>query len=314
MKIALISVTQNGVNISGRIIEYLESNHFCTQYTFQKYFIKNTVSFGSLRDLTANIFYKYDALVYICACGAVVRMIAPHLISKLTDPAVVVVDEQGKFVISLISGHIGKANALTRKIADFLNAIPVITTATDIGGKFSPDSFASANNLHICEIHTAKEIAAAVLNGKLIGIKSNYDMKNIPSCFGENPNLGICISDNISLNPFKRTLHLVPKNIAVGIGCKRNIEPDKLETFILQSLERNNIPLWKIGSINTIDIKKNEKAILEFSEKYHCSLKYFSADYLMNIDGNFEGSAFVLKTVGTDNVSERSACAGGGHE
>lgn len=308
MKIALISVTRNGTEISAKIALRQQQ---CTQYAFEKYSNENTVAFAKLGLLISDIFSKYDALVFICAVGTAVRVIAPHILSKFTDPAVIAIDEQGKFVVSLLSGHIGKANALAQKIADILQAVPVITTATDIGGKFSPDSFAVANNLHICEMETAKEIAAAVLNNEKIGIYSEYIIENLPECFSEYSNIGINISDDFHSNPFDKTLHLVPKNIVVGIGCKRNTDEKMLEDFILKNLEKYSIPIWRVCSVNTIDLKKDEKAVCKFTEKYGITMKVFSAEKLMAVNGDFSKSEFVLKTTGADNVCERSACADG---
>lgn len=312
MKTAIISVTRNGTEISAKIHSSLNPQHPCTQYAFEKYCNENTTAFANLGLLVSDIFSKYDALVFICAAGVAVRVIAPHISSKFTDPAVIAADEQGKFVISLLSGHIGKANALTQKIADILNAVPVITTATDIGKKFSPDSFAAANNLHMCEAETAKEIAAAVLDNEKIGIYSDYIIENLPECFTEKSNIGISISEDFHNSPFDKTLHLVPKNIVVGIGCKRNTDERMLEEFIFKNLEKYDIPLWRVRSVNTIDIKKDEKAVRKFAEKYGIPLKFFSADKLMSVKGNFTESEFVLKKTGTDNVCERSACVDGG--
>lgn len=312
MKTALISITKNGTAISEKIAFSLKNKHQCVQYAFEKYSNENTSAFTSLSRIVSDIFNEYDALVFICACGIAVRTIAPHISSKLTDPAVIAVDEQGKFAVSLLSGHIGKANALTLKIADILKAVPVITTATDIGKKFSPDSFAAANKLHICEMERAKEIAAAVLNNEKIGLRSEYPVENLPKCFAENSDIGIKISENLSGDPFKKTLHLVPKNIVLGIGCRRSTDMKVLENFILENLEKNNIRLWQISSINTIDLKKDEDAILRFSGKYNIPLKFFPTEQLMAVPGDFSRSEFVMKTTGADNVCERSACADGG--
>ncbi len=311
MKTAIISITRSGRSVSEKIAFSLQAQHQCAQYAFEKYSGENTAAFSDLGCLVADIFGRYDALVFVCACGIAVRAIAPFISSKLTDPAVIAIDDQGKFAVSLLSGHIGKANALTLKIAGILKAVPVITTATDIGKKFSPDSFAVANKLHICEIEMAKEIAAAVLNDEKIGLKSDYAVENLPGLFAEQSDTGISISENFSDKPFKKTLHLVPENIVVGIGCKRNTDAEMLEGFILKNLEKNNIPIWRVCSVNTIDLKRDETAILMFAEKYDIPLQFFSAEQLMNVSGSFGRSDFVLKTTGADNVCERSACSDG---
>lgn len=142
MKIAVISVTENGNKISRRMAAGI--GIACDRFAFSKHCDGSAVPFDDMKQMTAKCFGEYDGIIFICACGIAVRMIAPHVVSKLSDPAVVVIDESGKFAISLLSGHIGKANALTEKVAEIIGAEPVITTATDVGGKFSPDSFAAA--------------------------------------------------------------------------------------------------------------------------------------------------------------------------
>ncbi|MCD8074891.1 MAG: cobalt-precorrin 5A hydrolase [Lachnospiraceae bacterium] len=111
-----------------------------------------------------------DGIVFVGACGIAVRTIAPFLKSKTTDPAVIVIDEAGQFVISLLSGHIGGANRLAERTAAILGATPVITTATDVNGKFAVDIFASDNHLRIRDMHAAKEISAAILRGERVGV------------------------------------------------------------------------------------------------------------------------------------------------
>ena len=165
MKIALISVTKQGRMLSLRIAELLK-NYEIQRFCFYRHTDENAVSFQNIAQQTGIIFKEFDALIFLCACGIAVRSIAPYIQSKATDPAVLVIDDKGKFVISLLSGHLGGANALTEKIAELFQAIPVITTATDTGKKFSPDSFAIANDLILTDLNSAKEIASAVLNGE----------------------------------------------------------------------------------------------------------------------------------------------------
>lgn len=129
---------------------------------------------SSLRDWTGRRFAESDAIIFIGACGIAVRSIAPFVSSKKTDPAVVVIDEQGKFAISLLSGHIGGANELTEEISNLLHATPVITTATDINNKFAVDVFAKTNGCYISDMTMAKEISAALVNGNSVGFASDF--------------------------------------------------------------------------------------------------------------------------------------------
>lgn len=310
MRTAIISLTENGLKISERIAAGLGS---CDRFAFEKHCGGNAVPFESLSGLIGEIFGKYEGLIFVCACGAVVRVIAPHIVSKQTDPAVIAVDEQGKFAVSLLSGHIGGANALTRKIADIIGAVPVVTTATDTGGKFSPDSFAAANGLYICEMDMAKEIAAEIVNGGKVGFYSEYEHGALPAELDPAvKSIGIAVASDEKISPFERTLHLVPRNISLGIGCKRNISPEALSEFIKRVLRENNIPLYRLCGVCTIDVKRDEAAILSFAEEDHLPLKIYSAEELMNVRGDFSASEFVLGRVGADNVCERSAAAEGG--
>ncbi len=314
MKIAVISLTENGRKLSEKIVGCEIENLIFTRYSFEKYSDENAVSFGSLKTLVGEIFGTHDALIFISSCGIAVRMIAPCVKSKRTDPAVLVLDEQGKFIVSLLSGHIGGANALTYKIAEVIESVPVVTTATDISGKFSPDSFAKANGLHIREFDAAKETAARIVNGEKIGFYSEYKYINKPNEFFDESRdeIGICISSDINKNPFKKTLHLVPKNIIVGVGCRKNIDEKIFWEFMLKKLDEFKIPIFRVSEIHSIDLKKNEKAIAAFAEKYKIPLKFYTNEELMNVRGEFSSSEFVMKTTGADNVCERSALAGGG--
>ena len=285
-----------------------------SRYAFEKYSDKNSVSFGSLNKLVAEIFDANDALIFISSCGIAVRMISPHIQSKRTDPAVLVIDEQGKFTVSLLSGHMGGANALACKIAAVVGAVPVVTTATDISGKFSPDSFAKANGLHICEFDIAKEIAAGIVNGGKIGFYSDCRYISRPDeFFDDNCNkIGICISSDISKNPFEKTLHLIPRNIIIGVGCRKNIDYKNFSEFVLKKLQEFKISIFRVSEIHTIDLKKDEKAIAEFAENFKIPLKFYAGKELMKIRGEFSSSEFVMKTTGADNVCERSAMTCGG--
>ena len=322
MKIAILVVTKKGVALSKTIRDALPERSDCILYTYEKYYNGDGQSFQSLFKLTAELFHQMDALVFVSACGIAVRSVAACLHDKTTDPAVLVVDEGGHFVISLLSGHIGGANRLSQVIADKIGAVPVITTATDTGRLFSPDSFAVANGLYICEMDVAKEVAAALLNGEAVGLYSEYPCEHIPpvlqvyeksdllqDSFTPQPLTGICISGKIKQNPFKKTLHLVPKNLVLGVGCKRQVSFAHFEQTVLRILEEYELPLERICKVATIDIKREEPALVQFCETYRLPFVTFSADELMAIEGNFHHSAFVEKTTGADNVCERSAVA-----
>lgn len=329
--IAVIAISSAGSVLSLETAEKLRGSMFeyckCTVDVFC--FEKNkpdgaaAESFSNVGELVARIFGKYDALIFVCACGIAVRAIAPHIRSKVTDPAVIVLDDCGKFAIPLLSGHIGGANALARRVAELIGAVPVITTATDNRGKFSPDLFAKANDLFLDDLDAAKEVAAAVLRGESIDLQSQFPMINVPRDIFryDHSTAGIDISQrnvpHIEGGIPAVCLSLTARNIFIGIGCKRGVPADTIERTVLTGLESSGYALRQVRGIGTIDIKKDEKGLLEFADRHNLPISFFSAEELMNAPERgckFSSSEFVLKVTGADNVCERAAvlASGGG--
>lgn len=315
MNISVISLTENGRILSAELGGFLKNNHTVRRYCFRKHTDESAEIFDNIYQLTGDIFSKSDALIFICACGIAVRAVSSHIVSKISDPAVIVADDCGKFVIPVLSGHIGGANRLSEIIAEKINAVPVVTTATDTGKNFSPDSFAVSNNLIITDMKIAKEIASAILDGEKIGLVSDYECRNIPDgIFLENTcRTGMCISENADIKPFPVTLNLVPKNLIIGIGCKRGVSCGTIEKRISESLISAELSAERICGVATVYLKADEKGINEYCRKNNFVLKCFTADELMGVQGDFTPSEFVRKTTGTDNVCERSAviCSSG---
>lgn len=314
MTISIISFTEKGRILSQKISGIFSEEYGVKRYCFHKKQDENSEAFSDINELVFRIFYSSGALIFVCACGIAVRSIAPFIRSKATDPAVIVIDDCGSFVIPILSGHLGGANRLAEIIAEKTGAKAVITTATDIGGAFSPDSFAKANNLVITDLSAAKEIAAAVLDNEKIGLASDYECKNIPPEIAENTpcRTGICIASDTNKKPFEITLNLLPKNICIGIGCKRGTPCNKIETHIFDSLLCAGIDKRRLCCAATIDIKADEAGIIEFCKKNSLKLFTYTAEQLMSANGNFQKSDFVLSKTGTDNVCERSAVLTGG--
>lgn len=313
MKAAVISISEKGRELSLRIknsADFIGVERFC----IRSYSDFGSRCFEDIGGLVSDIWGKYDAIAFICASGIAVRAIAPHIKSKTTDPAVIVIDECGRFVIPILSGHIGGANAIAVRLSEILGAQAAVTTATDIGGHFSPDSFATANGLIITDLIGAKVVASAVLSGERIGLLSEYECINIPEEITESADcrIGLYIGTE-DKTPFLVTLKLVPKNIVLGIGCKRGTEFTAIDVLVRMALHNANIPIERIAGISSIDIKKDEQGLLQFCEKYGLELRTYTAQELMETEGDFSSSLFVKKITGVDNVCERSAvkCSGG---
>ncbi len=299
-RLALISLTSKGKALAEVIIAKGKE-----RYTFDVYEKEKE----SLKDFVKREFYDCYGLIFISAAGIAVRYIAPYIVSKDKDPAVVVIDDCGKNAISLLSGHLGGGNRLTLEIADIIGANPVITTATDINEKFAVDVWSKDAGCEIADIHKIKYISSSLLEGRDVGLVSDFDIKGaIPKglVLGTEAKTGISVSLDESKEPFEKTLTAVPKIVTLGVGCRKNTDSKVFEERILEMLDANRISIKSIEKVVSIDLKKKEKCILDFCRKYDMEFETFSAEELMSIEGDFDSSEFVRKTTGCDNVCERS--------
>ena len=270
-------------------------------------------AYGSLDAWTQAHFATDDALIFVGASGIAVRAIAPHVRDKFSDPAVVSVDEAGRFVVPLLSGHVGGANELAREVAAITGGQAAVSTATDVNGLFAVDEWAARHGFAILERSIAKEISAALLDGRPVGFKSDFELDEKPSGVTEGAaDIGFVVSLDDSAMPFPRTLHLVPRVATVGVGCRKGTDPSALEQAVADALAEANVSAKAVTAIASIDVKKDELAILELASKMGWSPVFYTADELAAVPGEFSSSDFVKRTVGVDNVCERAACASGG--
>ena len=272
---------------------------------------------GKMDEWTGSSWDECDALVYIGAIGIAVRYIAPYGRSKTTDPAVVCMDEHGRWAVALLSGHIGGCNELTARIADRMGSEPIITTATDLNGKFSVDTFAARNGMRISSMAIAKDVSARVLDGRFVGFRSAIPVVgDLPDgiTLADTGELGICISSDPDERPFDVTLSLVPQDIVLGVGCRRGTDPDKLWRFVTSTLEGLGIARQRVAAVSSIDIKRDEEAILELARRLRVPASFHSAEELNSLRGEFSRSEFVSSVTDVDCVCERSAAIAGGEE
>ncbi len=260
---------------------------------------------------TGPVFAWADALVFVGAVGIAVRSIAPHVKDKTTDPAVLCVDELGRFAIPLLSGHIGGANALALRLAGALGAQPVVTTATDINGKFSVDAWAARNSLFIDDMHAAKAVSAAILEHP-VPIRCDFPVAGeLPPgiVLGESGPLGICVSWQRRA-PFDKTLLLVPPVLHLGLGCRRGISEAAIQSAVDAVLAEHSIHPKAVKCAASIDLKRDEQGLLDFCAHRGWPVSFYSAAQLAALEGGFTPSERVLRIAGVDNVCERAAMMG----
>ena len=267
-------------------------------------------AYASLEDWTAWAWSSAEALIFVGAAGIAVRAIAPHVKDKLTDPAVVSVDERGQFVIPLLSGHVGGANELALHIAGLTGGQAAISTATDVNGLFAVDVWARQQNLVITDRTRAKEVSAALLEGKPVGFVSDFGHPCPEGLTEGQAELGVWVTWHTGAGPFSRTLRLVPKGLILGIGCRKGTPAETIQMAVSQALA--GYEFQAVAQVATIDLKENEPGLLAFCATHQLPLTVFSAEELAEAEGNFTPSSFVRQVTGVDNVCERAAVRAGG--
>lgn len=383
MKIAVISLNKKGDIIAANIAKVITVDLYS----------KTKIQDFNIKDITRELMEKYEALVFLSSTGIAVRSIAPYIKSKDVDPAVIVIDVLGKYVISLLSGHLGGANALSIKLAEIVGALPVITTATDILKVKAPDIIAVENNLIIDNLKDAKEISALLVDGKKVAFideenkidipkgyvslegkfqacklmnldgNSNYRLhaekvnikkeqeyenkaqigddelkeaekqcfqRNSKKCCSlpvrsnillndDNSSLDIVnditgivyVTDKVKTQDFSsakynslKKLKLIRRDVVLGIGCKKNYPAKKMIEQVCEKLEKLNIDKRAVKYVTTVEIKEDEKAILELNKALKGEMKVFTREAIMKVQHKYKGSDFVEKSIGIRAVCE----------
>ena len=317
--IAVIAFTQQGCELACQIAEALRggAGEVSVEVSGPARFADAgaIVAYESLEAWTRDAFAQRDALVFVSATGIAVRAIAPHVKDKFSDPAVVSLDEKGRFVVPLLSGHVGGANDLARTIAAIVDAEPVVSTATDVNGLFAVDQWARERGMVVCERTAAKHVSAALLAGQTVGFASDFPVTGpLPAGFEATVKgpLGVFVTLDEEACPFDETLHLVPRVVTVGAGCHRDQDADDLETCVMRSLAAAHVSPKAVQTLASIDLKADEPAFAQVAGAHGWNLQFYSADELNAVPGDFASSEFVRKITGTDNVCERAALARGG--
>lgn len=265
-----------------------------------------------LAEWTSMQFAQADALIFVGAVGIAVRAIAPHCKSKATDPAVVVLDECGRFAVPLLSGHLGGANALARALAEACGAIPVITTATDANGVFAVDEWAKAQGCAVLEPERIKLVSGALLAGHTVRLASDWPVQGTPPA-GVDPARTPAEADfALTLSPAGDALHLVPRIGVLGIGCRRGTCAEQLEAAFADFCARHSLAPACIAAAASIDLKADEAGLLAFCRAHGWPITFYSAEQLRALPGPFTPSPFVQSVTGVDNVCERAAVLASG--
>lgn len=332
--LSIISFTEKGAHLSLKLLDMLgeEGENAwlytkCSKYRDGsinkrlRYVYSNTDEWAKVQMSAKN------ELLFIGACGIAVRAIAPWVANKLYDSPVLVMDELGTYVIPILSGHVGGANEIAAKIGKMTGAIPVITTATDLNRCFAVDIFAKKNYLYIENKNGIAKVSSKVLRGEKISmaieplghvisgseiLKTEENKTEKVEIVDFPPKQPIDVIITSQKQDYNASLILRPKEYVLGMGCKRDKEPEKIAGYIDQTLTALGISKNQVYAICSIDKKRDEAGFLQWSSLERIPFITYSAGELEEVEGDFEASQFVKSQVGVDNVCERAALKGCG--
>ena len=309
MKVAIISVSDKGQELALNLKEKLDDDSTI---------IKTDLYHKNVKKYFPILFDEYDAIIAIMASGILIRSIAPYIQSKTTDPAVVNIDDNGNYVISTLSGHLGGANKLANKIAGLIGATPVITTSTDVNNKLGIDVLANDLYLSIDDTSEILFFNKAILESREITftVSPNKDFDYLFEYLNNN-NLKINVSiiqsskvntDEIHVSLGEHEIILKERKIVVGIGCRRGKECEKIHEGLVKSIDELNIKKSRINMLASAEIKKDEEGILELSEKLNIPINFVELDKLKLFESkDIQKSEFVKSKFGIYGVCEPSA-------
>ncbi|GAB6908176.1 Cobalamin (Vitamin B12) biosynthesis CbiG protein [Desulfosarcina cetonica] len=312
---AVWALTPNGARLARTIAQGIPASvlHLSAKLAVEG---EDAVRFEILKDEVERRFNLFSRHVFIMATGIVVRSIADHLVHKTRDPAVVVCDEAGRFAISLLSGHLGGANALAKAVAGVTGGQPVITTATDVNRVAAIDLIAAANRLVIENPAAIKTVNMALITGAPIRIHDPYGIvigqlppgqiiRCPPGGFDESQ-AGVFV-DHIRLDLPPHVLVLRPPSLVTGIGCNRGTDAEEMRALIEATFAANHLALSSLRTLATVDLKAEEPGLLALAEALGVTITVFARDRLKTVGQVPTPSAMVEKHIGVKSVCEAAA-------
>jgi len=320
--IGIWAVTPNGVRLAQRLAKAFPQSTLYLSAALDPFPDARPVErFECLKAAVCRYFTRHDGHLFIMSTGIVVRMIAPILRHKSIDPAVVVLDELGIHAVSLLSGHIGGANALARQAAKVIDAVPVITTATDLNRLPAVDTLACELGLVIENPGAIKHVSMAFLKGRTVRLHDPYDlMRNrlppelrrddgkgaLPSVNPIPEGPGIYIDDRVVDLP-PRVLILRPRSLAVGMGCNRDTGMPEMRHLLVKTLDRFRLSLLSVSTLASVDIKQDETGLIALGKSLGIPLVFFDREALGQVRTIATPSAMVEKHIGVKSVCEAAA-------
>ncbi len=315
-KTAIFALTRKGAEMAARISSQIPGSTCLCNY---RYALPGMNLFGSISEVFPSAWRECDRIICIMACGIAVRTVSPLLEDKMVDPAVVVLDQDGRFAISLVAGHIGGANELARKVASITGGQAVITTASDLQDKPPVDLATKSAGLRIENRGILSRIEAAILDEEPLWIfdPDGLLLKHLPANHGLRvvgsgadvgalrASLGIWVSE---LQPRRgvKCLKLRPSNLVIGIGCNRGTALEEIIGFISKKLKENGLSPLSIRNFASLNVKSDERGLLDAAKAFDRPIHFYAREQIEGIAVP-NPSETVARHVGVESVCEASA-------
>ena len=320
-KVSVLAITKNGINIGIKLKELFPNWEIFAPVKLSNE--NNSIIWYSepTSDKIIELFKNSNALICLFSLGAVIRLIAPHLKDKKTDPAVIVIDDKTNFVISVLSGHIGGANELTQEISEKLNALPVITTAADVNKTIAVDLVGREFGWRIDDETTVTKISAHMVNAEPIGVfqqtnnqkwykqlpKNVTIYNNLEELKKSNSKAHLIISDEIIDNELSQESVIYrPQSLVIGIGLHWDTTKDTIKEGIEHCLKKFNLSSKSIAKLVSIKKPEDVQGLIDLGKEMQVPVEYVDREELAEIITP-NPSTTVKAFEGTASVSEAAA-------
>ncbi len=320
-KVSVLAITKNGINIGERLKELFPNWDIFVPSKLSNENKSITWYSEPTSDKIIELFKNSNALICLFSLGAVIRLIAPYLKDKKTDPAVIVIDDKTNFVISVLSGHIGGANELTQEISEKLNALPVITTAADVNKTIAVDLVGREFGWKIDDETTVTKISAHMVNAEPIGVFQQTGNKkwykklpknvtiynSLEELKKSNSKAHLIISDTIIENGLaQESVIYRPQSLVIGIGLHWDTTKDTIKDGIEHCLKKFNLSSKCIAKLVSIKKPEDVQGLIDLGKEMQIPVEYVNREELAEIITP-NPSSTVKAFEGTASVSEAAA-------
>lgn len=329
MKVAFLALTDRGMATVNRLEEGLPSTVGRVVFSHEKARGPNnnqpnecrSYVFSRLSDIVPILWQEYPVLIFVMATGIVVRQIAALVKSKDRDPAVLVLDEEGKYIIPLLSGHLGGANAWANHLASQIGARPVITTASDVRGLVAPDEYVRRYGWQVEPLDRLPAVNRLLIEQGFLYVSTNFPLETASAWLNDSHYIFLTEQEREQANvildvfpdPEKRDcIYLIPPLLSIGVGCRRGIAPDLVLEGITLAIKQLGASLKAIAGIYSIDLKANEPGLIETAKYLRVPFQTFSAEELQQVidQKDLSRSNYVKQKIGVDGVCEAASLLG----